>query len=730
MVLNQRSHCFVPSIAMSRMIHDKRRWKRDTYILPGRKVMMMRRMMTIPPRHTFLPIVVVLTYVAITSLLVSPLQWTSPSLLSPWMCTNEKDSILWKYPSKQRLRVERRNRCITIASNTNNENNDNNNDRNSSNSSSSSSSECESTDSECLFDEMEQETDPIRKQQMRMSMVRSIQNSFYASSSSSSSTSSSTTSHDSNPTTTTTTTTSTTEPSQTQQHPPPTQQRPTLDNGGMIEELLLWRVPWIELIGRTNVLFVHDAIYTNMFEELIRHHHQQHHSIYTNSNSDSNSHPPPPPILFGHVYLPPGGNQHLRSDHKRYKLQSWKDYLQQSEELKRPSNNHMDETSIIGTLMKINDYRRMNDGKLILYVQAIERFIVTQVHQTVPYGIIDGQLLPDQEEIAIIDKDVSSLSSFSTASNHSDIPALTPTITEDIVRPIRARAIVNESWNQWFPYEYSNRIGLPIPPPTSVSSSSDSQSDVGKSMIPATTLSMTDIVGCALAKVVPFAPLDPQQLPPIPNELDYNNNYNRDKSVNRDDIDDMSTICPGIQSTELPVEVQLMQRGIFMDDSNHPTSDDSIDDLEHRLWITLNSYYLKSNTAISPFVLSLLPPSGTVTWPKGFLLEGIASVMERNNRLTSLVGKMKSNDNSAETIPSRGTSNATTTAPTEFVRVPSTYPSIRRQKRCSYYIAQILESLDIENVQLLRHTLLRIPSTKQRLSYVLAILENAVDNFR
>jgi hypothetical protein len=121
--------------------------------------------------------------------------------------------------------------------------------------------------------------------------------------------------------------------------------------------------------------------------------------------------------------------------------------------------------------------------------------------------------------------------------------------------------------------------------------------------------------------------------------------------------------------------------------------------------------------------LSVLPPSGTVTWPKGFLLEGIANVMERTSKITSMTS----------TIPSSNTQRTTKAAvvpatTTEFYRVPMTYPSWRRQKRCSYYVAQILESFDSDNVQRLRQTLLRIPSTKQRLSYVLGILENEVNN--
>ncbi len=39
---------------------------------------------------------------------------------------------------------------------------------------------------------------------------------------------------------------------------------------GIMRNLPLWRVQWTELLGRSNVLNVHEAIYTNMFETILR----------------------------------------------------------------------------------------------------------------------------------------------------------------------------------------------------------------------------------------------------------------------------------------------------------------------------------------------------------------------------------------------------------------------------------------------------------------------------
>ena len=244
---------------------------------------------------------------------------------------------------------------------------------------------------------------------------------------------------------------------------------------------------------------------------------------------------------------------------------------------------------------------------------------------------------------------------------------------------------------------------------------------------------MSDIVGCALAKVVPFAPFDPQRLPISSKVMEVPPLTSIDE--HQASLDGKKSIVASIESSTPPIEEQLLQSGILIDDddatlsaSYSVSSMESVDELERRLWITLNLYYMKSNTAISPFILSMLPPSGTVLWPKGFLLEGIANVMERSTRLTSLAGTVKSNVTDTATTPmTRTTTTATAATATEFVRVPITYPSLRRQKRCSYYVAQILESFDLDNVQLLRCTLLRMPSTKQRLAYVLSCLETEVN---
>jgi hypothetical protein len=200
-------------------------------------------------------------------------------------------------------------------------------------------------DDNCL-EELENELDPERKKKMRMEIVRSLQKSFYLS-----------------PDVAITASI-----------------EPTLENGGVLHYVPLWRVQWTELPGRTNVLSVHEPMYTHMFEEIIR---REKSSRY-----------------FGHLYLP-SGTRNLRSPDPQHKLKTWQEQVVLPSSSSSTTPHDGGSAAVLGTLMKITDFRRMADGKLLLLVQAIERFVVTEIVQEVPYGIAHVQLLPDREEIQL-----------------------------------------------------------------------------------------------------------------------------------------------------------------------------------------------------------------------------------------------------------------------------------------------------------------------------------------
>jgi hypothetical protein len=65
-------------------------------------------------------------------------------------------------------------------------------------------------------------------------------------------------------------------------------------------------------------------------------------------------------------------------------------------------NKHEFKEDAVGTLCQISDYRHVEkDGSLILIVQALERFIVKDIVQEIPYPIVDISIMPDEELIDI-----------------------------------------------------------------------------------------------------------------------------------------------------------------------------------------------------------------------------------------------------------------------------------------------------------------------------------------
>eukprot|EP00977_Amphora_coffeiformis_P000188 scaffold54_cov158-Amphora_coffeaeformis.AAC.2 len=147
-----------------------------------------------------------------------------------------------------------------------------------------------------------------------------------------------------------------------------------LSEKGIMTNLPLWRVGWIEVPGRSNILNVHEGHYTHMFETILRRKDQT-------------------PKYFGHLYLP-GGTKASRTGERRFALKSWREEVTDKERFESAERS-----AVLGCLMRITDYRRLQDGRLILHVQALERFIVDEVVQEFPYAVANVQLLPDVEQL-------------------------------------------------------------------------------------------------------------------------------------------------------------------------------------------------------------------------------------------------------------------------------------------------------------------------------------------
>mmetsp|Transcript_4414 Transcript_4414/g.9197 ORF Transcript_4414/g.9197 Transcript_4414/m.9197 type:complete len:534 (-) Transcript_4414:23-1624(-) len=164
------------------------------------------------------------------------------------------------------------------------------------------------------------------------------------------------------------------------------------ESKGKIINLPLWRVGWIETPGRRNCLNVHEGIYTHMFESIL------------STQSETND-----PLYFGHLYLP-GGTKAAKSGEERYRLKTWREELDdddrfdnysKSSTLNAPeiSTPSVDRSAVVGCLMQIVDHRRMEDGRLMLLVQAVERFVVDEVLETLPYSVANVQILLDKEDL-------------------------------------------------------------------------------------------------------------------------------------------------------------------------------------------------------------------------------------------------------------------------------------------------------------------------------------------
>jgi Lon protease-like protein len=471
----------------------------------------------------------------------------------------------------------------------------------------------------------------------RMAVVRSLQMSFYSSSSSSSS-------------------------SQQQQQQQQQQgdddkddennTHPHMDREtGKLKNLPLWRVQWWEVPGRSNVLNVHEPIYTNMFETI----------LYG-----------PKPWCFGHLYLQ-GGSRNLNSDEDKYQLETW-------EGTTTPTTSHTEQSSaVIGCLMNISDYRRMADGRLLLLVHGMERFVVTDVVQKLPYSIVHAQVLPDLEEM---DPD---LNVSKKRGRRNDVVV----VSEELLRSPRALAIQESV--RFHDYEYDRNHALPVPTSGELESK--------------------DILRSDIAKVLPFAPFSKTLEPPQESPL---------KILTSDRKDSPATSSSSTSSTdqtknedeseESCLEYRLLSAGVLqipgVDHSSSSSEENqqqqsgthglATEELEYDLWLAINNFLTKTRTPVSPVLLGLLPTydyddddDDDDAWPEGFVLK--RTVQELND--------LDSVDH-------------------DFVLVSKEYPAYRRQRRLAYCAAHLLET-DENVTNELRPRLLAAPSTRDRLRLVL-----------
>jgi hypothetical protein len=129
----------------------------------------------------------------------------------------------------------------------------------------------------------------------------------------------------------------------------------------------------------------------------------------TTTTDDDNVDNDDGPLYFGHLYLP-GGSSSARSGERRYRLKTWREELDDehrfddhvtSATLADPNvkTPRVDRSAVVGCLMQVIDHRRMVDGRLVVLVQGLERFVVDEIIDTRPYAVANVQILLDEEEL-------------------------------------------------------------------------------------------------------------------------------------------------------------------------------------------------------------------------------------------------------------------------------------------------------------------------------------------
>lgn len=339
------------------------------------------------------------------------------------------------------------------------------------------------------------------------------------------------------------------------------------ESTGKITNLPLWRVGWIETPGRRNCLNVHEGIYTHMFESIL------------STQSDTND-----PLYFGHLYLP-GGTKAAKSGEERYRLKTWREELDdddrfddysKSSTLKAPdiSTPSVDRSAVVGCLMQIVDHRRMEDGRLMILVQAVERFVVDEVVETLPYSVANVQILLDKEDVPFKEDD-------NDSNEHVD---------ENFCKYLRGNAVTASFF--YHDYEF-NKPKLPIG-----KESKDSY------------LSKDDVPWVEISNLLPFAEYSSDDV-----SLYAANEKLASAQESLLSITNTFVESSNYVEGELPMEEQLFNGGILWDPPSVKnvivrrsldTSD--CDALETLLWLALDDFCRATGFNLPEEVRILMPP--------------------------------------------------------------------------------------------------------------------------
>ncbi|KAL3762809.1 hypothetical protein ACHAW5_011267 [Stephanodiscus triporus] len=434
--------------------------------------------------------------------------------------------------------------------------------------------------------------------------------------------------------------------------------RPRLDaSSGRIGNLPLWRVGWVETPGRRNCLNVHEMQYTHMFETILS-------RSKTSTAPDDDDDGPP---YFGHLYLP-GGTSSARSGDGRYRLRTWREELADSDRFDDHGTSStladpnvrtptVDRSAVVGCLMRVVDHARMDDGRLIVLVEALERFVVEEIVDTRPYAVANVQILLDEEELPWETRDDGK-----RASDEGARGRLRTRDDKNACAFLRGKAVAASF--RYHEYEFDGRK-LPL----------SSGGGDGKSY-----LTKDDVPWLEISRLLPFACYSSDDRC-LASANKMSARIIEDATTMTARIYDDRGSAPVVPSArgELPMERELRNGGILWEPPRMSSAvvvgrrrdDLDCDALETLIWIALDDFCRGTGFVLPEEVRRLMPP-------------------EMDYLDITTTDKRHSSPLSRE------------------------YPKLRRQRRLSYLAPALIENLELP-MKGMRQAWLNAPSTAARL---------------
>eukprot|EP00804_Cyclotella_cryptica_P027844 CCRYP_020592-RA/>CCRYP_020592-RA protein AED:0.42 eAED:0.42 QI:0/-1/0/1/-1/1/1/0/307 len=231
----------------------------------------------------------------------------------------------------------------------------------------------------------------------------------------------------------------------------------------------------------------------------------------------------------------------------------------------------------------------MDDGRLIILVQAVERFVVDEIIETKPYAVANVQILLDEEELpwsksANLQVENNVVEGGNLLSDNAK-----RAIDENFCKYVRGNAVSASFY--YHDYEFEK-------PKLPISRSIDDKSEE--------YISKDDIPWIGISKLLPFAHYSTDDV-----------SLTRANEKRENAEKSLSVTSSGFDGGESPLEQQLQNGGILWNPSPIMSSDvvirrsqdlNNCDSLETLLWLALDDFCRATRFVPPEEVLCLIPP--------------------------------------------------------------------------------------------------------------------------